>query len=101
MTGGAAGVLVPGSVQVAHPERLEMFPHLGRFGPYLVEECIIRHPRLLPLIGWGQGLQTGELVLHAGGLDEDALRISLTGFDLSLVEDVFIRDLAGLVVVFY
>ena len=101
MTGGVAGVLVPGSIQVAQPERLEMFPHLGRFSPYLVEEGIIRHPMLLPLVGWGQGLQTGELVLHAGGLDEDALRISLTGFDLSLVEDVFIGDLAGLIVIFY
>ena len=55
----------------------------------------------LPLVGWGQGLQVGEFVLHAGGLDEDVLRISLACFDFSLVEDVLIGNLAGLIVIFY
>ena len=78
-----------------------MFPHLGRLPPYLVEQGVVCHPMFLPLVGWGQGLQIGEFVLHAGGLDEDVLRISLAGFDLSLVEDVFIGDLAGFIVIFY
>ena len=100
MTGGCAGILIFGSIQVAHPERLEMFPHLGRLGPYLVEKGVICHPMFLPLVGWGQSLQFSEFVLHAGSLDEDILRISLAGFDLPLVEDVLIGNFAGFIIVF-
>ena len=85
---------------MVHPERLEMFLHLGRLPPYGVEKGVICQPVFFPLVGWGESLQFCEFVLHAGSLSEDILRISLAGFDLPWVEDVLIGNFAGFIIVF-